>query len=1083
MSGLFFLVGAFFFDSGRRVLLNTVTKYLKTQGIIFIIDGLDRKITKIHKIYIQSPSGIELTFSDITLQRKYIIDKSSIYVENFTLNGASDEIDLDEKLKELIPLMRKLRFFIDKLSLGKGLLYLGKETYSLDNLRYQSHKNEDVLYSEISKRYFLNVIFKWKINECVESNISFSDFSNSKGDLFIKSPESGISNFALEFNNKNFKIQSNGCFANFMKDIVIKNVFIEHSHAILEGAGNLFLQGKKINIVGQVIPKKEKIQLIPTLIAENFTDVTADLNLSGNFFKDIVADFIFKRSQLPIGKLNCLYKGDKLKVSGDIGWINIVGYNLSNLICEYHNKKANVKLLGKDFEIISDIGLNGKISVDSLLLRSEKGFIKASSSFLITDNLNCGFDFNFSKMDFWNKIAPISGTGSGKILYKNKIFSVNGIFQKLCLKGNKFRDIKISYDNRAFNLIARKAEAIGIHMRNLEFNLFDNNFSIFGKMHDGGTIKSKGTIENSYCKILLENCSILHPDSKVVFRKCRFDSSKNDLRLYCDISGEKGDRIGSAEIVSNFSEMKGKFSKFPLDKFLKLFGYHIRSGKLDGDLKLKSENENYIGNGKLILSNLLGSKQSLEANLELLSNGTRINANLKKYINVSAFFPINFKSNGSIARSLDKPIDCRIQSNTRLRDILNLSDRIDLSGNLNCDLRVSGTFSKPIISGNAELKNAFIAVGDLFLKNRIISLIGNGEYLNVVRCDFIDHRKRKAKILGNGKLFFDGIIPNINANLQMEFDNFTLFDSDDFSAIVTGTGTMSGPLNNMVIRGDVTIPKCSLQNFASGDKKPDITIENDPYFAPHFSLGNDFFEYDVKMHCSDVKVASSVFEIHLRGDLLLTTFNDESALDGTLRLSSGKLDLFGRRMKFIKGDVIFQKEFPFTPKIDLISQRNLGDISVSFNIKSTPKKGISFDLHSTPSYTQDVILARMLFGKELKYLNVTEAAQLAHAIAGLKQQGYIFSVLDTFKNLGIVDNISFSDGKEGQSSLYSDSRTKTTQGNMSLSAGKYINDNIFISVQKKEEGASFNIDFSITPQISIKANTTGETGISWKYRY
>jgi autotransporter translocation and assembly factor TamB len=57
------------------------------------------------------------------------------------------------------------------------------------------------------------------------------------------------------------------------------------------------------------------------------------------------------------------------------------------------------------------------------------------------------------------------------------------------------------------------------------------------------------------------------------------------------------------------------------------------------------------------------------------------------------------------------------------------------------------------------------------------------------------------------------------------------------------------------------------------------------------------------------------------------------------------------------------------------------------------------------------------------------------------------------------------------------------QHNVNISAGKYINDNIYISVNKKSEGATFDVDFSITPKISIKANTGGEAGLSWKYRY
>ena len=106
-------------------------------------------------------------------------------------------------------------------------------------------------------------------------------------------------------------------------------------------------------------------------------------------------------------------------------------------------------------------------------------------------------------------------------------------------------------------------------------------------------------------------------------------------------------------------------------------------------------------------------------------------------------------------------------------------------------------------------------------------------------------------------------------------------------------------------------------------------------------------------------------------------------------------------------------------------------------------------------------------------------------MSSFKQSGgYIFSILNTFKSSGIVDTISFSDTSSRTSSLNTNTQTSETQSNMNISAGKYIGDNLFISVNKKsDETTSFDIDYSLTPKISVKANTNGEAGISWKYKY
>jgi translocation and assembly module TamB len=341
-------------------------------------------------------------------------------------------------------------------------------------------------------------------------------------------------------------------------------------------------------------------------------------------------------------------------------------------------------------------------------------------------------------------------------------------------------------------------------------------------------------------------------------------------------------------------------------------------------------------------------------------------------------------------------------------------------------------------------------------------------------------------ISGTGKCIFNDLIPNIDLNLQLAINNFMLFDAENLKIVVNGTGSMTGPLNDITISGDVVIPKCEIQNFATGEEKLDLVFENDNYLntSDKPQPQSFIFKYNVSMRCDKITLIGKIFEIYLHGNLLLSTYQNTRTLVGDLNLINGKLNLFGKRLNFTQGNVTFLRDFPFDPKVTFKCLKNLGDLVVELEIKNNPQKGALLNLHSTPNYTQDVILSKMLFGKETKYLTVGEAAQLASAVAGLKQRGYIFSVLNTFQNVGIVDNISFISANDNQSdTLYTNHKSTTEKGNTSISAGKYINDNVYISVNKKGEETSFDVDFSITPRISIKANSLGEAGISWKYRY
>jgi translocation and assembly module TamB len=187
-------------------------------------------------------------------------------------------------------------------------------------------------------------------------------------------------------------------------------------------------------------------------------------------------------------------------------------------------------------------------------------------------------------------------------------------------------------------------------------------------------------------------------------------------------------------------------------------------------------------------------------------------------------------------------------------------------------------------------------------------------------------------------------------------------------------------------------------------------------------------------------------------------------------------------MEIISGYAEFLEAFPFNPKARFVCTRNFGDIVVYFDMENTPGRGVSFDLYSTPNYSKDVILSNMLFGKDLKYLSVSEAAQLAHVMASFSGHGYIFSVLNTFQNIGIIDSLSFTSSDKRTHSLNVDKSSSSEKG-VNVSAGKYVSDNVFISINKNSEGATFDVDLSLTPKISVKANTAGEAGISWKYRY
>jgi hypothetical protein len=752
-----------------------------------------------------------------------------------------------------------------------------------------------------------------------------------------------------------------------------------------------------------------------------------------------------------------------------------------------------MNLWGDDFEIISDLKIGDQIFVQNMELFSEKGWVKSSCPFLLAKNLDCSLNFNFHKMDFWNKIIPISGSGSGNFSYKNKEITSKGEFKKLNFGGHELCGVKYDLSPQKNRITLESAKIFNINFDKLELNSSKGKLALSGKVNDVYSLDAHGDVFGFFDKISLEKCSIASSQNEIALTACLLDFMAKNYKVDCRFSENKSQKVSLINFSSNSQIVNFAFQSVPIGSFAKFFNRWGPNGELSGSLKLNAENGVFIGSGDLLLSSLMAGRNLLKISAKMSGDGAKILASLKNRndeIAADVFLPVIFTASGPVIGNTSHRFICHVRGNAQLERLLELPDNADVRGAFNCDFQLSGSLANPYVSGKAQLSKARIAIGDVLLKNGNISLAANGKNIQVLSAEFIDVNKKKLFISGDGVPFFTGIVPNIKTDLQLKFENFMLFDSDNMQITVQGDGAITGPIDNMLISGTVRIPKCELRYFELPDvaKDRDIIVVNDPFLynpQKRNSPEKDFFTYNVRMNCPRINFSGNIFEMILSSnDLLLSSHQDQATLIGALKLSEGRLDLFGKRMPFTKGWATFRKEFPFEPEAFFSCKRNFGDISVSLDIKSVPERGAYLNLYSNPSYTKDVILAKMIFGKELKYLSIGEVAQLANAVASLKQRGYIFSLLNTFQNVGIVDNISFSSGENHSSPLYSDSQNSgSSQRRVNMSAGKYIHDNIYLSVNKKEDGASFDVDFSITPRVSIKANTNGEAGVSWKYRY
>ena len=584
------------------------------------------------------------------------------------------------------------------------------------------------------------------------------------------------------------------------------------------------------------------------------------------------------------------------------------------------------------------------------------------------------------------------------------------------------------------------------------------------------TLSFSGNIKNKNAELKLKGCVIN-------FKNCLYKVSSEIV---------ENKKSGTLDIYTSPDKVEIAAKDISVQGFGKAFDKILPQCFVNGSLKLSPCQGYFSGTGYFKIEELISCRSTVNVDLKQDQKGLFVRGNLSNVtddLRLEILIPAFINRNLDFLIKNDSPIKASLRGAAHIENIFEFPDGINVKGKIKSDLNISGNTDYPRIQGSVEYLNAFIVISDVVLKNGTIRLRGQDRRFIAEDSYFIDSYGKKAKIRGGADLFFSYGIPNLNTDLQLEFDNFRLFDTDSMKINISGNGTMSGPIDNLKLSGDLKVPLCELVFSEGADENQykDITVTNDLFLSKAKKQEDDFFLYDVNLHGPQIKIIGNIYQLECGGDLHLGTYDRKATLSGSIDLKNGKLNLFGKRMIFEKSKIEFLENYPFDPKMKISCSRDVNTMKVVLTVKNDPGEGMSLDLHAHPNHTQDDILAHMMFEKSSKDLSVEEVAQLAHAINSMKQKGYIFSILNTFQNIGLVDRLSFSTDNKNSSSLYKNSQSSSDK--LNIRAGKYLSDDVYISVNQKKEETSFDVDLSVGSNTSLKVNTLGEVGVSWKFRY
>ncbi|MBE6447579.1 MAG: hypothetical protein E7015_03825 [Alphaproteobacteria bacterium] len=1072
-------------EKGRRFTIDYILPSIVESGASLQITGVNSDITKIDTVLYKTSLGAELSFHECQLQRDFVFGRNSVFIDRFVLKSAKKESNLEGQIRNILPFLRILRFCIRDLSLNKGTLQLSDNVHTLNDLKYLTNTTGDHLYCRIDNKSVLNINMQWNGIKYTSGSVNLSDFSDASWKIDFEDPEEDVTAYKFYINHKLYKIVSDGIFKNFAKEISVNDAFISYKNINFNLCGKIFLQDKKSDFSTRcnlgVLASDAKI---PDKIVEQVQNTTADVNIQSIWGKGHDVSIVFEKNGIKEGEGKVFLKDNQLKLYADVSWINFFGYYLQTITVTSNDlMHFSTNIQGKDFSLHSGVVKNQDLfEFTDLICNIPEGSLISEGSLIYQNGLKkCKCKFKFDDLSFFSKILPLRGRLRGSINANNGQINFEANSSKISYKDCVFYGVALKKNSAQEEVKAKNVKYSGMIFKDFSFSKINNKFSIISKLNDTTNVQAQGHIDGDNVRLTAK----AHDQKNTLqISECFLNQVLHTCRVKAKLSNAKSQ--GDLDVNVTQNRVKVRINDLSLETLGILLDKKIpQCVVVQGRADLSLQNQIFIGASEFKMRGLVSDSNVIQLSVDNNLRGLTIHGVIKgKTDNVvlDAYYPVFIKHDWNMVQFFDKKLRLSLQGKAHLENLFNLPDGCKLEGLIDSELKIEGTLRSPVVLGYVKYTNALIAIDDILLKKGQIHLIGTQNKLLVKNAVFTDSFGNIARISGDGRILFSSIIPNINANLALSFQNFRLFDTDELKINITGDGRMSGHLNDMNISGNVTIPFCKLNYLGEniGHEYSGITIENDPYLNNHKQEEKSFFTYDVNMKCPRVDVKGDIYSLEFHGDLHLGTFNRSSTLNGQINLRKGRLDLFGRRMIFHRGVVTFFDESPFSPKIDLTCYKNIGTMTAFLNISSHPGDGTEINLYSRPNYTQDVILSQMLFGKSTKELSVGEAAQLAHAVTSLNRKGYIFSILNTLQGTGLVDSISFST-RNNSTSLYQN--TQSLNNNIDVSAGKYLNDKVFVSVNRKDEDTSFDVDISLNKNTSLKVNTLGEAGISWKYRY
>jgi translocation and assembly module TamB len=393
----------------------------------------------------------------------------------------------------------------------------------------------------------------------------------------------------------------------------------------------------------------------------------------------------------------------------------------------------------------------------------------------------------------------------------------------------------------------------------------------------------------------------------------------------------------------------------------------------------------------------------------------------------------------------------------------------ELKGSIAIGADVSGTPADPELAGIARGKG--LVYRNAAFGTEIVDLAFDGQFGgSVLKLNNITGRANGGAIAGSGFVRF-GQEPQVD--LRADLSRATLANYDTLAFALSGPLRLSGEGRKVTLSGDLRVDSARVQLVqVENSEIPHLQVRRAGEVRlpePEPSLRISDIALDVRVQADDrVLVEGMGLESSWRGDIRLRGTAASPQFVGAATLVRGEFSFAGSTFDLTSGRVGFNGR-PLDSSLNIQAQTQAEEVTAFVTISGTAgKPDIRFG--SSPSLPEDEILSRLLFGSSVADLSVTEAVQLATAVAGLQ------SGVDT------MGKIRRSVGVDRLRLVGDNSQTGMGTG---IAVGKRLTRNIYVEVLSDSQGntlTTVQMTLSRIWSVLLDVSSLGNSSVNLRYQ-